>query len=90
MEDTTPSKSSKSSLMDEEGAREVLGPDSIIPLHIFLQSTQPERTRENMQFKMPPVVERDGRCRYSAAEPGETPAKWVCDCGAEQRPGGDH
>lgn len=35
---TTPNTSSrdKSSLMAEVGAREVLGPDSIIPLHIFL------------------------------------------------------
>lgn len=49
------------------GAREVLGPDSIIPLHIFLaESTQPEMRRENMQFNtifcmgidMPAIVQR--------------------------------
>lgn len=86
--DTTPNTSSSetSSLMAEVGARDVLGPDSIIPLHIFLaESTQPEMVRENMQFniilcqgiKMPPIVQRPGRCRYSAAQLGEQPVKWV-------------
>lgn len=86
--DTTPNTSSSqtSSLMAKVGAREFLGPDSIIPSHIFLaESTQPEKIRGNMQFniifcqgiQMSPTTQRAARCRYSAAELGEQPAEWV-------------
>lgn len=78
--------------MAEVGAREVLGPDSIIPLHIFLaESTQPEKIRGNTQFnvifcqgiQMPPLLKDlagAGTLQHSL----ESSQRNGCDCSAEQ------